>query len=565
MKEVIKDMNINEILLKVKQIANKQDKTDNLLTTTAKTIVGGINEVKLQLEENVQEVNKVKTDYAKKTEVSELTKDKATVNYVNDSVARVSSGTPLFASSISEMTDTTRNYVNTTDGYLYIYNGNAFVKSTVKYQELGLSDNQVTVEKTDFAEKVEVGTEEVSLNNLFTIVGQLSIANGVLKTGVTTHRTTDFIDVEGVSRFFRYVGDGSSNSAYKDHEYCLYGSDKAFISGESRNTSYTVKSYKGKYGCYYDIPEGVKYIRFSLPEVNTESGTGSLYTYLKIISAYDTKLKGMYYEDYIEERLNNSPSIDKPLKDKTIVFMGDSIFGNFRDETGIPSLIAKNTGATVYNLGFGGTDMAGRNDSNSQAIYWDKFSCCRIIDCIETGDFTPMEEALPHMSSALSYFAENIEILKRLDFSKVDIIVWDYGTNDFARGKLLYDNDNPNNIYSYNNAYRYSIEKLLTLYPHIRIIPVTPAWRFWQDGGVYQYDSDTHVINNNKLYDFVESAEKSTKAYHLPIINIYDILGANKFTRSQYFNDTDGTHFNSNGRVRYAGILSNLIPIFTKS
>lgn len=51
MKEVIKDMNINEILLKVKQVANKQDKTDNLLTTTAKTIVGGINEVKSSLED----------------------------------------------------------------------------------------------------------------------------------------------------------------------------------------------------------------------------------------------------------------------------------------------------------------------------------------------------------------------------------------------------------------------------------------------------------------------------------------------------------------------------------
>ena len=54
MKEVIKDMNINEILLKVKQVANKQDKTDNLLETTSKIIPLAINEVRSQVEDIIQ-------------------------------------------------------------------------------------------------------------------------------------------------------------------------------------------------------------------------------------------------------------------------------------------------------------------------------------------------------------------------------------------------------------------------------------------------------------------------------------------------------------------------------
>ena len=36
-------------------------------------------------------------------------------------------GTPLVASSVSEMTDTTRNYINTTDGHWYYYNGSTWV------------------------------------------------------------------------------------------------------------------------------------------------------------------------------------------------------------------------------------------------------------------------------------------------------------------------------------------------------------------------------------------------------------------------------------------------------
>lgn len=519
-----------------------------------------LNGVKSSLEESTQEINKVKIEYAKKTEVSELTKDKATINYVNDSVARLSSATPLFASSISEMTDTTRNYVNTTDGYLYIYNGNAFVKSTVKYQELGLSDRQVTVEKTDFAEKVEAGTNDVVLNDLFTITGQLSVSNGVLKTGVTTSKATDFIDISNVKYLFRYVLDGSSSGKFKDFEICFYTKEEVFVSGMSRNTDYTVEKYGDKFGCYYPIPHNVEKVRLSCSEANCIGGSGNLYTYLKVESVYDTKLSGRYYENYIEEKINNSPS--KPLQGKEIAFVGDSIFGNFRDETGIPSIVEKITGAKVYNLGLGGTRMSGRNDGNSQAQYWDKFSFCRIVDYIETGDFSPMRNALPNMSSALPYFGEVITMYENMNWLKISILVIEYATNDATGGNVIYDSENPNNLYAFNNAYRYSIEKLLTLYPHLRIIIVTPAWRFWNDSeGNYIYDSDTHVMAGQKLTDFVKCDEEIAEYYHIGLINSYKLLGANKFTRLQYFNPTDGTHHNENGRLRYGGLIAHQLEV----
>ena len=80
------------------------------------------------------------------TDVSSQLDNKAN----KDDVARISSGTPLFVNSESSMTDITKNYVNTNDGYLYTYNGTTFVKSNLKYQEMGLSDGQVTRNKTTF-------------------------------------------------------------------------------------------------------------------------------------------------------------------------------------------------------------------------------------------------------------------------------------------------------------------------------------------------------------------------------------------------------------------------------
>ena len=64
-----------------------------------------------------------------------------------DDVAKISNGTPLFASSTSGMTDTTKNYVNTTDGYLYIYSGGSWTKTTVQYQSTGIQDKTITTKK----------------------------------------------------------------------------------------------------------------------------------------------------------------------------------------------------------------------------------------------------------------------------------------------------------------------------------------------------------------------------------------------------------------------------------
>lgn len=425
---------------------------------------------------------------------------------------------------------------------------------------INLRDESVTVEKTDFAEKVEVGTSDVILNDLFTITGQLSVSNGVLKTGVTTSKATDFIDISNVKYLFRYVLDGSSSGKFKDFEICFYTKEEVFISGMSRNTDYTVEKYGDKFGCYYPIPHNAEKVRFSCSEANCIGGSGNLYTYLKVESVYDTKLSGRYYESYIEEKINNSPN--KPLQGKEIALVGDSIFGNFRDETGIPSIVGKITGAKVYNLGLGGTRMSGRNDSNSQAQYWDKFSFCRIVDYIETGDFSPMKNALPNMSSALPYFGEVITMYENMNWLKISILVIEYATNDATGGNVIYDSENPNNLYAFNNAYRYSIEKLLTLYPHLRIIIVTPAWRFWNDSeGNYIYDSDTHVIAGQKLTDFVRCDEEIAENYHIGLINSYKLLGANKFTRLQYFNPTDGTHHNENGRLRYGSLIAHQLEV----
>ena len=112
--------------MEVTQARGEYETLGERLDDHASQLVQNMNEISEQL-------NAIKDEKASKEDVS-----------------RISSGTPLFAQSTSEMNDTTRNYVNTTDGYLYIYSEGSWENSNVKYQETGLSNSQVTPIKTNF-------------------------------------------------------------------------------------------------------------------------------------------------------------------------------------------------------------------------------------------------------------------------------------------------------------------------------------------------------------------------------------------------------------------------------
>lgn len=135
-------------------------------------------------------------------------------------------------------------------------------------------------------------------------------------------------------------------------------------------------------------------------------------------------------------------------------------------------------------------------------------------------------------------------MLKDIDFNEIDIVTIAYGTNDFTGNITLENADNALDTTSFAGALRYSIETLLTAYPHLKIFVCSQVWRFWMDSNnVYTEDSDTHTNGKGaKLPEFVTKTEDVSKEYHLPYIDTYYNTGFNKFNRGMYFSTTDGTH-----------------------
>ena len=81
-------------------------------------------------------------------------------------ISNVNSGSPIAVSSTSEMTDTTKNYVNTTNGHWYYYNGTNWVDGGI-YQSTGLSDKSITFNKLDNSLENKIGGDFIHYFNDF--------------------------------------------------------------------------------------------------------------------------------------------------------------------------------------------------------------------------------------------------------------------------------------------------------------------------------------------------------------------------------------------------------------
>ena len=243
------------------------------------------------------------------------------------------------------------------------------------------------------------------------------------------------------------------------------------------------------------------------------------------------------------------PDYSKMLKDKKIVNFGDSIFGNYRETTpsdkSISALIAESTGATVYNAGFGGCRM-GTHDT-----YWNDFSMNSLANAIATGDWSAQETAIANQPNFPSYFSETVSMLKNIKWNEIDAITIAYGTNDYKGNVPIAD---------FEESLRYALKTLLSAYPHLKIIVVSPMWRWFPKDGAYSYCSDDEQsknANGDMLPDFVTACESVAKEFHIPYLDTYYELGINKYNYSYYFGSSDGTHPNLNGRELRANYISN--------
>ncbi len=254
---------------------------------------------------------------------------------------------------------------------------------------------------------------------------------------------------------------------------------------------------------------------------------------------------------------------------KNIVNFGDSIFGNYKGETSISGVIEKNIDANVYNCGFGGCQMRKRSN-----VQWDKFSMYKLADAICSGDWSEQEAvATGGVSGMPDYFIETVNMLKAIDFSTVDIITIAYGLNDFTIEEKKKP-DNPDDKYDVTTtagALRYSVEKIMDRYPHIRIVIIPPIFRVWFSEtntnpinmelskpadifAVALYDAEKNYLDTLSCSDGEAAASLvNSEAKYFRVYTNADYSGSASISRYNNPNDFDN-EFDALGYITAEGI-----------
>ena len=344
------------------------------------------------------------------------------------------------------------------------------------------------------------------------------------------------------------IKDPSTASFSLDNAVALYKADKAvsagigkYIRGMQSSAAYGGLTIDGDVLTWdtssinYYAWQDFKYLR-----VTTSSADSIVTVNEEIKESTQTVMSLKPTVKISKDNLNFA--VNEPLlAGRKIVVFGDSLIGMTRDQTSVPAYAAAYTGAKVYNVGFGGCRMA-KHPSNGYAA----FSMWALADAVSTGNYAAQDAQAP---SGADYFSSQLDVLKSIDFTTVDAVVIHYGTNDFAANVPLDDAANLLSTDTVCGALRYSIKKLLTAYPKIKIFVSLPLYRTW--GGV---GSETYKNALEKTLPEYDSAMKTVAEEHnLPTVDGYKQLGINSINSSAYL--SDGTHLNDFGRRQFGELI----------
>lgn len=250
-----------------------------------------------------------------------------------------------------------------------------------------------------------------------------------------------------------------------------------------------------------------------------------------------------------EQVITEEDQISPTGSELQIVFLGDSIFDNNRDGTGVPYLTAEQCGADVYNLAIGGTSASIEIDEEYENESWTSRSLVGIVKAI-CGEIPTDVFAGTRAKEIL----DNPEI----DFKDTDYFVIEYGMNDFFKATPLSSESNMFDFRTYVGALRYAVSNLSDYANDATIILCGPNYaQFFNSDGAFIGDGNTLNTGYGTLFNYVGICQYVANESHSEFFDAYLELGINGYTAEEYLED--GVHLTEAGRRLYADALAERI------
>ncbi len=247
-----------------------------------------------------------------------------------------------------------------------------------------------------------------------------------------------------------------------------------------------------------------------------------------------------------------------------IVVLGDSVIGNINpNELAITDYMEDRLEKSVLKGAFGGSTMSagayrmwGSNSNN-------EWSMIKLAEAIASDDWKSQRAAMayatsfPHISNqALYYFEDTMNALCRVDFSKVEVLIIEHGTNDYNGGKKVDNPDDPYDITTFGGALRRSLQLLQESYPDLRIIVMSPIFCGLGENGEIQGDN-TKYGEGGYLKEYVALEQQIAKEFGVEWVDAYYKSGITQENAEVYLDA--GLHPNAAGRELLGNLLADYL------
>lgn len=229
------------------------------------------------------------------------------------------------------------------------------------------------------------------------------------------------------------------------------------------------------------------------------------------------------------------PPYVKRWTEDTLVFLGDSIFGNYTNSLSVPGVVENYTGARCINCGYGGICLSA---GSLETVGVD------VVSALCEGQEIAIPEGVPAYSG--------IRELRQSGAGSGRLVFFlNYGINDYLLGHPV-ESEDSHAVTTYAGAMRTVIEQLQTAYPGAEIVIMTPGFVNYGDNGTWVTGDMGSVLTV-----YVEAAMEVAQEYGLPYMNNYADMEA--YAEKENVLTADGIHPNERGRFRIGMMVCEVL------
>ncbi len=240
-----------------------------------------------------------------------------------------------------------------------------------------------------------------------------------------------------------------------------------------------------------------------------------------------------------------------------VVVFGDSIISYSQDDTSVVNMIIAKTGMDVFDLSFGGTQMALSLETETLGNKRNYLCMYSIAQAFYTGDFSLQNSYVP-VDITTDYFPDRIAQFETVDLAKTDIVIIEQCLNDYHSRTPITSDDGSE--YSYTGALTAVVSYMRSINPDIRIIILSPTKKWIEEGA----EADDHDFGSGTLELYLDAQRRTAEQLGVEYIDMTGIYDEEYITESGevitgYGYTVDGTHPNIYGREAISDFISDYL------